>query len=254
MADPLHIPTDPDQPPARPARRPRVLIVQTGRADPSVHERWGDYPDMFGRIMAEAGADWEVVVPLDGEALPYGGRYEGIIITGSAKGVREEEPWMAAVGLWALAMAAHTPVLAVCFGHQLVGEALGGRVEPNPLGPEWGTVDLALTEAGRRDPLFAGIDQPLRVQQLHRDVVLQPPQPHRYTLLSGTAHTALQAFAVGPWLRAVQFHPELQAEPLQRIMHARGWTPTHPVQPSDHGTRILHNWVRHYVRRAEQGG
>lgn len=252
---PAHrVSTHPDDPPARPAHAPCVLVVQTGRADPSVHESHGDYPEMFARVLAQEGVEVETVAVLDGEALPYGGRYAGIIVTGSAKGVRDEEPWMAVLGRWALAMAAHTPVLAVCFGHQLVGEALGGRVEANPKGPEWGTAHLQLTETGRRDPLFEGLQDGLRVQQLHRDVVLRPPDPHRYQLLAGSEHTALQAFAVGPWLRAVQFHPELQADSLRTILQARGWTPTLPVEDSPDGTRILRNWVRHYVRRAEQVG
>ena len=157
-----------------------------------------------------------------GKALPYGGLYQGIIISGSASGVRDEAPWMPILGRWALAMAAHTPVLAICFGHQLVGEALGGRVEANPKGPEWGTVDVALNDAGRADPLFTDLPDVLRVQALHRDVVLTEPEPHRFTRLAGNDSTPLQAFAVGPWLRAVQFHPELSARaPHGHSRHAR---------------------------------
>jgi len=245
---------DPDSPAARPARAPCVLVVRTGRADPSVADSHGDYPDMFRRLLADVGADIDVVSPFSGEALPYGGRYEGIIVTGSASSVRDEEPWMAAVGRWAVAMAAHTPVLGVCFGHQLVGEALGGRVDRNPAGPEWGTVDVQLTAAGRADPLFDGLPDILVVQGLHGDVVLTEPAPERFVRLAGNAGTPLQAMAVGPWLRTVQFHPELQDDSLSTILAARGWTATHPTRHSDHGRRIVHNWVQHYVRRAEHAG
>lgn len=252
MSDPVRVPTTTDEPPARAARPPRVLLVRAGKADDSVRAAHGDYTDWFERALAPHGVEVEAVAAFDGEVLPYGGAYEGIIITGSASSVRDEAPWMPMVGQWALSMAAHTPVLAVCFGHQLVGERLGGRVEAHRDGPEWGTVDVQLTDAGRRDPLFEGLPDVLRVQGLHRDHVAVEPDPARFTRLAGNAHTPLQAFGVGPWLRAVQFHPELRADALDFLLDARGWTATAPVEPTDHGERLLGNWVEHYVRRAER--
>ncbi len=246
---PTLVHTDPDDAPATRARPPRILVVAMGEADATVQAAHGDYGDWFERILAPLGVEVEEVAPFDGEAMPYGGHYDGILLTGSPKSVRDEEPWMPAVGRWAVAMAAHTPVLGVCFGHQLLGEVLGGRVDQNPDGPEWGTVDVPLTPEGRADPLFDGLPDTLRVQQLHRDVVLQEPEPHRFVRLAGNAHTPLQAFAMGPWLRTVQFHPELDKPTLETIFTSRQWQPTAPVEPSDHGRRILENWVRHYVLR-----
>lgn len=238
-----------DSPPRR-ARPPQILVVQMGPVNPTVQPHIGDHVDWFRRHLEPAGAQLRSVSVYDGEVLPYGGRYDGIILSGSACGVRDQLPWMNITGRWAVAMAAHTPVLGVCFGHQLIGEALGGRVEPHPEGPEWGTFDLPLTEAGRLDPLFEGLPDVLRVQQLHRDLVLQEPEPHRFTRLAGNAHTPLQAYAMGPWLRAVQFHPELSVMDLDLILRARAWEPTSPLRPSDHGQRILGNWLRSYVLRA----
>ena len=242
--------TDSSSPPARRARPPRVLVVRTGQADPSVAAAVGDYPEWFRRSLAPLGVQQEEVAVFEGEVLPYGGRYDGIILTGSGKGVRDEDPWMAMTGRWALAMAAHTPVLAVCFGHQLVGEALGGRVERNPAGPENGMAEVALTAQGRADPLFAGLPTALRVPALHDDLVLQEPAPHRFVRLAGNPHTPLQAFAVGPWLRAVQFHPELSAPQVQAVLDAHGQAPNLSLLASDHGARVMENWVRHFLLRA----
>ncbi len=236
--------------PARRARPPQILVLEMGPANPQVHEQIGGYSDWFRRQLEPRGAQITPVAVHDSEVLPYGGRYDGIILSGSACGVRDQLPWMNITGRWAVAMAAHTPVLGVCFGHQLIGEALGGRVEPHPDGPEWGTFDLALTEEGRKDPLFEGLPEVLQVQQLHRDLVIREPDPHRFTRLAGNAHTPLQAYAVGPWLRAVQFHPELSDADLDVILKARDWAPTAPLRPSDHGSRILANWLRSYVLRA----
>ncbi len=228
----------------------RVLLLRMGEASPGVREAIGDYPDWFRRHLDPLGVQLHPVAVFDGEVLPYGGHYDGIILTGSACGVRDELPWMRNTGAWALKMAAHTPVLAVCFGHQLLGEAMGGRVEAHAQGPEWGTVEVELTPEGRRDPLFQGLPDTLLVQQLHKDHVENEPEPHRFTRLAGNAHTPLQAYAVGPWLRAVQFHPELSATDLGHILRVRQWPATSPLAESAHGAAILANWVRHFVRRA----
>lgn len=248
---PILVRTDPTAPAARRARPPTVLVVRTGQASPEVVAAVGDYPEWFRRHLAPLGVAQEDVAVFEGEALPYGGRYDGVILTGSGKSVRDEEPWMPVVGRWALAMAAHTPVLAVCFGHQLVGEALGGRVERNPAGPEDGMASVDLTPAGRTDPLFEGLPAALSVPALHEDLVHRQPAPHRFVHLAGNPHTPLQAFAVGPWLRAVQFHPELTAAQVQAVLDAHGQAPTVPVVQSDHGARVMENWVRRFVLRAE---
>ena len=247
---PTRIQTDPDSPPARRAGPPHVLVLRLGEASDPVQAGLGDYPQWFSRVLSPLGVVVEDAAVYAGEAIPYGGRYDGIILSGSAYSVRDAEPWMPITGRWALAMAAHTPVLAVCFGHQLVGEALGGRVERNPRGPELGTAEVPLTAAGRADPLFEGLPESLLVQQLHDDLVLDEPAPHRFVRLAGNPHTPLQAFAVGPWLRAVQFHPELDAQGVRTVLQAEGRAPTTPVRESDHGRRIMENWVSRFVLRA----
>jgi GMP synthase (glutamine-hydrolysing) len=128
------------------------------------------------------------------------------VVTGSYASVTERAPWMLELGEVLLQAAESVPVLGVCFGHQLLAAALGGTVERNPRGPEVGTREVTLTEAGRGDPLLAGLPDRLAVQQFHADHV--PAVPPGAVLLAGGAHTPVQAFAHGPRLRAVQFHPE----------------------------------------------
>ena len=113
-------------------------------------------------------------------------------------------------------------VLAVCFGHQLAGEALGGRVEINPAGPEYGTIEVALTTAGKTDPLFIGIPPIFHVQSTHRDSLIQSPDA---VLLASTPNTKWQAFRWGGYLRAVQFHPETSRCPSSTLSRARNRSP-----------------------------
>jgi len=133
----------------------RVLILQAGSTHPAVRARFGDYGDWFARLVAPRAAcrvirAWE-------EKLPDLAGFDGVLMTGSPRSVTEPEPWMDEAAGYMLDAARTRAVLGVCFGHQLLARALGGRVERNPRGREAGTTEVSLTEDGARDPLFAGV-------------------------------------------------------------------------------------------------
>jgi GMP synthase (glutamine-hydrolysing) len=140
-----------------------------------------------------------------------------------------------------------TPVLGVCFGHQLLAYAYGARVEKNPRGREIGTVDVAVT---REDPLFDGLPPTLTVQTTHEDIV--PEAPREATVLAGNDFCAVQAFAVGKNIRAVQFHPEIQPGTMAAMIRARADKLKDPerllagVRPTPHGQRILRNFLSRF--------
>lgn len=237
--------------PASPAAAsPLVLIVKTGTTDPGVAATHGDYDAWFTRPLVAGGARPAVVDAYAGVPLPDPSGFDGIILTGSPLSVRDGAAWMAALGAWTLRAAETVPVLAVCFGHQVVGEALGGRIEPNPAGGEYGTITVDLTAAGQAHPLFAGMGAHVRVQSTHKDVLVRAPEVEGTVLLGSTENTRWQAFAWGPRLHAVQFHPELQPEALADLMASRGIAGQ--PQPADDGARILMNWLG-FVR-ASAGG
>lgn len=226
---------------------PRILIVKTGSTHPDLVATDGDYEDWFIAGL-EGGAERAEVRPAEAE-LPDPRPYGGVILTGSPASVRDESPWMERLGRWTLDAAERgVPVLAVCFGHQLAGELLGGEVGRNPAGPERGTVEVQLTAAGRSDPLFAGLPARILVQQTHEDALVRPPP--RATLLATNETCAWQAYAAGPLLRAVQFHPELRAGTMRRLIELRNYRGE--VQQSDHGARVLHNWDENFVRGARR--
>jgi GMP synthase (glutamine-hydrolysing) len=228
-----------------------VLVIQTGSTHPEVVARHGDYDQWFFRHLEELGVEPLVVRAHRGERWPEVPRVQGLLLTGSPLSVRDEAPWMAELGRWALSQAdAGLPVLAVCFGHQLLGEALGGRVEENPAGGEYGTIEVQLSEEGQKDPLFAGLPERIAVQSTHRDILISTPPG--LVCLGSTANTTWQGWAWGPRLRAVQFHPEMADHHLRDLMAARGIPGE--VRPSPHGRRILQNWLQGWVLSASSGG
>jgi GMP synthase (glutamine-hydrolysing) len=224
-----------------------VIVVKTGTTEPTVVRDHGDYDDWFAPHLRAAGLRPILVAAHLGEAPPSSG-FDGVILTGSPLSVRDDDPWMKTLGRWTLETAASHPVLAVCFGHQLVGHALGGRVMLNPAGGEFGTIAIRLSPAGRGDPLFAGISEDPTVQSTHRDILAGLPPG--CTALAGNANTKVQAFAWGPRLRAVQFHPEIPPQALQQLIEVRGLggdPGTSAVSPSHIGDRLLNNWIHTWV-------
>lgn len=228
-------------------RKPHVLLVKSGTTTPALVETHGDYDVWFRAALEPLGVEITLCNAYLGEPLPDAAGFDGLLLSGSPLSVRDEQPWMAAMAAWARAAAeAQKPVLAVCFGHQAVGEDAGGRVEANPNGGEWGTIEVPLTEEGQQDAIFAGLPAVLCVQSTHRDVLVQPPRGA--VRLAGNENTAWQAFKLGDHLRAVQFHPELGASAMARLIEVRGLSA--PVRETDHGQRILANWIDRWVRPA----
>jgi len=195
----------------------RLLIVQTG----STHLH-GDYPRWFERAL---GFQMPVLRADEGERLGQAlerERPRGIIVSGSPLSVTDRAPWMLELGDDLLRVGAQgTPVLGVCFGHQLLARAAGGEVVQNPRGREIGTVRVQLTEAGRKDVLFASwADRPeIEVQATHLDAV--DPLPSGARVLASNENTAAQAYRLSETVAGVQFHPELWAEAMRDLILSR---------------------------------
>jgi GMP synthase (glutamine-hydrolysing) len=232
----------------------RVLIVRTGSPPAPLRARLGDFSDWFAELLAPSAI--AEVADAESGLLPDAGRFSGILVTGSLKSVTRPEPWMDALGRWLVEAAERRPVLGVCFGHQLLGRALGGRVERHAAGPEAGTVEVELTEAGARDPLFAGLPRRLAVQECHEDHV--PEAPPGAVLLARNGHAPVQAFAHGARLRSLQFHPEFSVARIRAIVESdREWLDRRRAGLSSeilaglHATpeaeRIIANWVDAYL-------
>lgn len=240
----------------------RVLLVKMGSAAPSVRTALGDYDRWFMRSLGQHMCAITVVQASRGERLPRDPRaHDAVIATGSPHSVLEQAAWMTDAADWLLAAAERrVPVLGVCFGHQLLGAALGLPVRRSPRGRELGTVRCVLTDAGGEDPLFHGIPPAFDVQATHEDEVLAAPEVE---ILASSPHTANQAFRAGRYLRAVQFHPEVDAATMRAMIEARlGAAPGGDagdaareraraalggVGPAPHAPRVLRNFVERFT-------
>ncbi len=229
-----------------------VLVIRTGSVPEPVRSQLGDFGEWFAAALG-AGAD---VTFADAEAGTLPRPRGGIVVTGSIESVTRPTPWIEALSAWLLDASRAAPVLGVCFGHQLLGRALAGRVVRHAGGPEAGTSEVELTDAGRADPLFAGLPDRVAVQQGHEDHV--PELPPGAVLLARNGHTPVQAFAHGPRIRAVQFHPEFTAERNRAFVEAErtGLEAARPgladaalasIRETPEAARVLANWLDAFV-------
>jgi len=130
-----------------------------------------------------------------------------VIVTGSHSMVTDEEAWSQKTGDWLSDVVQRgIPLLAICYGHQLLAKALGGVSGYHPDGMEIGTVDINLTENARDDLLFSDLPKQFKAHTIHSQTVTKLPEGA--VRLAYNSHDENHAFRVGKNAWGVQFHPE----------------------------------------------
>jgi GMP synthase (glutamine-hydrolysing) len=198
-----------------------ILIIKTGSTFDDLTAARGDFEHWTA---AGLGTDhWLCVDVRRGQPLPDPASVAGCVITGSHDMITDQTDWMRQTGRWvAQALTAGLPMLGICFGHQLMAHALGGRAAYHPDGPEIGTVSLTLTEAAGTDPLFAGLPATFAAHVTHSQTALVMPPGG--VVLAASAHDPHQAFRLGPSAWGVQFHPEFDAQATRVYVQAQADT------------------------------
>lgn len=191
-----------------------IAILIAGDPVPLAKERQGPFEAMIRR---HAGAaEWSTVDLRTGAPLPEPSAIAGAIVTGSASSVTDREPWtLRGEEFLRQLMAAQVPVLGICYGHQMLGQALGGLVEKNPHGREIGTVQVEQVES---DPIL-GDTRRYPINTTHVDAVTRLPPGAR--LLAKTTRDPNSAVRFGEHTWGVQFHPEFDAEVMRAYIETR---------------------------------
>ena len=239
-----------------------LLIVKTGTTLPDIAEQRGDFEDWIGKGLDFVDDEIEVASVYEGDSLPDPTSVSGVVITGSSALVTEKEDWSERSAQWLPgAVESEVPVLGICYGHQLLAHALGGRVERNPLGREIGTVQVRFGSSAREDTLFAGLPQEISVQVSHVESVVKLPPGAKHR--GASAGDLNQAFAVGAWAWGVQFHPEFDAEIVRGYIAGRrhflveeGLDPrslSERAKDTGHGTAVLRRFGEIVRERAAVG-
>ncbi|WP_321945322.1 glutamine amidotransferase [Paraburkholderia sp. J10-1] len=186
-----------------------LLIILAGRTFPEISRTTGDFDDWIATGLGERVMH-RCVDAREMPEFPSLSDVAGVIVSGSHAMVTERAPWSEHLARWLkLCVETQVPVLGICYGHQLLAHALGGRVDNHPQGIEVGTRDVETLASASQDPLFVGLPHNFPAQLVHLQSVRELPSDA--VLLARSAHEPHQAFRVGSCAWGLQFHPEFHA-------------------------------------------
>jgi GMP synthase (glutamine-hydrolysing) len=230
-----------------------ILIATTGDPVPSVWSSRGSFGELIEQAMGSAWSGPFQRFDARVEPPPWPLDVAAIILTGSASNVPDREPWVLQTEAWLRRVVSNdVPTLGICFGHQILGQALGGTVEKNPRGREMGTIQI---ERAIDDPLLEGLPRRFAANATHLDAVVVPPPSA--ILLAGSALDPHQILRFAPRAYGVQFHPEMDGDVMRQYIEARRAALTDEGFDADAMTgavtdtaaaqSILWNFARHIV-------
>ncbi len=179
----------------------RIAILETGAPPAALAAAHGDYPAMFRDLLGE-GFDFRTFDVQAGE-WPDPEAFDAAIVTGSSAGVYETDGWIAELLDWIRSARGRTRLVGVCFGHQAMAQALGGRVEKSGRG--WG-VGLHRYQVVSPEPWMTPAAATVAIPASHQDQVVEAPAEARVLLRSD--FTPFAGLAWGEDAISMQPHPE----------------------------------------------
>lgn len=186
----------------------RIGILQCGQSPAQLKPDLGDYPDMFMRLLDGRGFDfttWHV----EGMEFPQDIHdADGWLVTGSRHGAYEDHAFIPPLEDFIRRVHdAGVPMVGICFGHQIIAQALGGTVVKHPGG--WAV--------GAQDYDFGG--QAVTLNAWHQDQVVALPAGAQVAGRNAFCENA--ALIYGDRAFTVQAHPEFGDDFIQGLMDTR---------------------------------
>lgn len=200
---------------------PRIGLLQAGYVNPDVAGVHGDYPELFADLLRLGGLDADLVaydLQRDGGPTTLDD-HDGWIVSGSINSAYDDEAWIRDLeGLCRTLVERDAPVVGICFGHQVLAQALGGRVERAGVG--WG-VGVHEYELTGPTPTWVGADapDPVRMVASHQDQVVDLPDGAETFLTSPFCPIA--GYRLGSSAMTIQAHPEFTTEVSAALLALR---------------------------------
>ena len=187
----------------------QIGILQTGMAPDALAPTTGEYPEMFAKLLEGQGFTFRTYAVVKGELPASATECDGWLITGSRHGVYEDHPWIAPLEqLIRDAFAAHVPVVGICFGHQIVAQAMGGKVEKFAGG--WAVGPTTYDFDGEK----------LTLNAWHQDQVVTAP--HGAKVVARNEFCENAALLYDDRAFTIQAHPEYDPGFIEGLIDHRG--------------------------------
>lgn len=189
----------------------RLCILENGLVPEPLRGRFGSYPAMIQAWLSPVlpEAEFHRVSVVAGEPLPEPSDFDGYVLTGSRHSVYERADWMQAeIGFLRRAKEIQRPLFGICFGHQLMAEAFGGRTAKAATGWGLGVQDYASSTAA-----VEGAGQVLAFHQDQVEVL-----PSHAEVLAGTSHCPHGVLRYTFPALSVQYHPEFTPAYVEALL------------------------------------
>jgi GMP synthase-like glutamine amidotransferase len=193
-----------------------IGILETGEPPANLRQQFGSYPAMFERML---GPDIARYTTFDARAgaLPRAAETcDAYLITGSASGAYEADPWIGELKGFLQAAKGRATLVGVCFGHQIMAEAFGGKVIKSPKGWGIGLQDYAVL--GRRPWMDEAAS--IAIAASHQDQVVELPPGATVLAASDFTPYAMLEYGNQPAI-SIQPHPEFAPAYSQALIEAR---------------------------------
>jgi GMP synthase (glutamine-hydrolysing) len=188
----------------------KLFIIKTGTTFPNTARQYGDFDAWTRNGLKIDHSEICVVDAENGAVLPRVEECGGVIVTGSHAMVTDRLSWSINIEDWIPSLVKNEiPLLGICYGHQLLARAMGGKVGFHPCGKEIGTVDIRLLPESSADPLLCSLPPQIPAHVTHSQTVLSLPSDA--VRLAANSFEPNHAFRLGTCAWGVQFHPEYDA-------------------------------------------
>lgn len=239
----------------------RIGLLKVGKVADELLDRYEEFPPMFQELIGPAVPEAEFVpyIVLKGHMPDSIHDCDAWLVSGSAKGVYDTDPWIAEVRSFMTACReARKPLVGVCFGHQLLAEALGGKAELSDKGWACGVHQY---DVHARPSWMNGASERLSLHAMHRDQVTAIPEDATVLAASPFCPYAMLAYGdpEAPDAISIQPHPEFErgfAEDLVALRTGDGKIPAEVGRPAlaSYGTPVdntlFASWIAAYLRAA----
>ncbi|EGF82395.1 hypothetical protein BATDEDRAFT_86199 [Batrachochytrium dendrobatidis JAM81] len=205
----------------------QIAVLVCDHLLPEIQTQFGDYPALIGNLLVDAGKSLGLVVKcdsfyvIDGQYPAAPQEYDAVVLSGSKYSAYDQLDWINRLKQFVRDTdALQTKIIGICFGHQIIAEALGGQVSKNPLGWEVGFTRIRLSQedTAAQLGLQSGVLE-LCLQSMHQDHVTVVPKG--FTVLASTDISNVQIMSKGYSCLSLQAHPEFCSGIVRHLINVR---------------------------------